>query len=259
MNSRTYASLFFCLLLIGCDRCATEESWEDKDVDFLIAKLDSRRQWDRIRAVWQLQYKTEPRDKIIAALTHTLLNDTHEENRSDAAHVLSVMTPPAVEAVPELIEALLLPPEDRGKPHTPLLQDVPSLEMQVEWTLEKLGTPEALAAIDEFKRMGPTLLESSVPDGVAGVDPDVINENGIALRLRGDIIQSKCELFKLPPSRRTLMWSKTFWGNAENAVTLKPGWRDPKLASGTTYTLKIRLRDSSDRWFRTTITFTTKE
>lgn len=255
MNSRTYASLFLCLLLIGCDRRATEESWDDKDVDFLIAKLDSRRQRDRIRAVWKLRYKTEPRDKIITALTHTLLNDTHEENRSHAAHVLGLMNPPAVEAVPALIEALFLLPEDRGKPHTPLLQDVCPLEMQVQSTLETLGTPEALAAIDKLKRLGPTLVESSVPDGAAGVDPDVINKNGIALRLRGNI-DGKCRLYKYPPSRQKLMWSKSFGGNA---VTLKPGWLGPRLASGTTYIMTIRLRDSSSRVFNTRITFTTKE
>ena len=244
--------LFVCALLTGCGGCIPEEPWDDKDVDSLIAKLESWRQRNRIRAVWTLKNKTEQRDKVIAALTHTLLNDTHERVRSETAHALNLMTPPAVEAVPALIEALHLPPEDRGKPHSSYLTDVPQLLEQVQWTLELIGTPEALQGLAEWRKLGPKLIESSVLDGASGVDAEYINEHGITLRFRGNRSGS-CHMLTADGK---IIWRKSF---EKNAVTFKPRPEDQKLVNGTVYTLKFRVQDDSYRFLLTTITFVTKE
>ena len=144
--------MMFGLVLLGpqsCEWILPKESFEDKDVDFLISKLQSWRVRERDRAMWHFIDKTQERDKIIAALTDTLLNDSHEEVRVIAAGTLSVLTPPAIEAVPALREALNLPRKDRGKP-IPwyMVLDVSPLPVAAEEALEKIGTPEALKAIE---------------------------------------------------------------------------------------------------------------
>lgn len=69
------------LILIGPQSCADwllpDQSFDDKDVDFAISKLKSWRVSTRDRAVRELKDRTGDRDKIIAALTDTLLTDSH--------------------------------------------------------------------------------------------------------------------------------------------------------------------------------------
>ena len=107
--------LFGCLIMMGC---TGYQDWADKDTDFLISKLKSNRSSDRLRATRWLAKKTQERDKVIPALTHALLNDKFEVNRVAAAQSLGKMEPPAVSAIPALVEALQK--EDRGQPLDPL-------------------------------------------------------------------------------------------------------------------------------------------
>lgn len=152
MKAWLCVSLFMCALLTGCER----GSWVDKDFAFLIAKLESRSLNTRIRAIEYLEDKTEQRERVIAALTHKLLNDTHENVRGRAARALGSMTPPTAEAVPALKKALHFPKEDRGKPlwdtRLPRSTNYP-LPYEAARALEKIGTPEALKAVDEFKKL----------------------------------------------------------------------------------------------------------
>ena len=112
--------------------------------------------------------------------------------------------------------------------------------------MEKIGTPEALEAIDKFRNSGPTLIESSIEDGALGVDAEFINENGIILRFGSCSVRT---------AAGETMWEKSFKGNA---VTLKPRRGDLKLINGAFYTLNVRATDEFYRSYRTKIAFTTK-
>ena len=247
--------MIFSLILFGPQSCAEcvlpEESFEDKDVDFLISKLDHWRVRYRDRAVWNLKYRTGDREKIIAELTHALLNDTHEEIRVSAAQVLARQTPPAAEAVPALIEALNVPENDRGKP-LPLFSDVLPLPMAAASALRSIGTPEGLAAIDDFKKAGPKLLESSVADSQSEVDAQFINKNGITLRFNDITTRVSCTMYT---AGKRKMWRRSF---KKSAVTFKPGFLDPKLINGKSYRLYVYVKDDFGRGLSTEITFTTK-
>jgi hypothetical protein len=201
--------LFVCSLLMGCD----PPDWSDKDVDFLISKLKSRDAFNRGLAVSYLEDTTEERDKVIAALTHTLLNDKKEQVRGQAAQALGRMKPPAAEAVPALIEAL--------------------------------------KAVEEFRKSGPKLIKSSIPDGTTGVDPEFINEHGITLRFGSNRLGG-CSLYD-DAGRR--VWTKSF---KTDSVTVKRGRDDRKLINGTVYTVSGRVEDDYGRKLDYEITFTTK-
>ena len=244
----------------GCEWALPDESFEDKSVDFLIAKLDHWRVRYRVRALRYLSYKTDERDRIIAAVTDTLLNDTHEEVRASAARVLAWLTPPATEAVPSLIEALNLSDNDRGKP-LPWFADILPLPMAVKGTLKAMGTPEALEAIDEFNRSGPKLVESSIADGASEVDAEFINQHGITLRVPRDNTHNVSTLGHcriLDPDRRTV-WRQSFTTVARDTVTtIKPYSDDPKLLNGTVYVLEVECDYRSTPYLIGKITFTTK-
>lgn len=252
MKSSICVSLVVCSLLMGCERFFPEESWKGKGFDFLISKLKDRNIRARGRAIWYLQYYPRERDRVINELTHTLLNDKREEVRSEAARVLGLMTPPAAEAVPALIEALNLPKKDRGQPQGLIMQlDVPPLLMAVGDALESIGTPDALKAIEEFKKLGPKLIESSVKDGASGVDPESINKNGITLRFRGNA-SGNCSILTADGK---IICRKSF---KKNSVSLKPRRGDPKLVNEAVYKVEVSLEDDSFRSLSATITFTTK-
>ena len=241
MKSWMCASLFICSLLMGC---YPRPDWSDKDVDFLISKLESWNYGARSRAVWYLTKKTEERDKVITALTHV-------EVRSETARALGYMEPPAAEAVPALIEAVNLPENDRGKPMSGLNSDLLPLPMAAEEALKSIGTPEALEAIEEYKTLGTKLIESSVPDGASGVNADFINQNGITLRFSAD----RKRYCRMLTADGTTIWRQPVSGNT---VTFKPEPDDPKLVSGSVYTLQVGVTDHWRRYSQITITFTTK-
>ena len=247
--------LIFGLILIGPQSCAElllpDESFEDKDVDFLISQLKNWRVHYRKSAAWKLKDKHQERDKIVAALTHTLLNDSHESVRASAAYALAEMTPPAAEAVPALREALNLPKADRGHPTNPLMEEEP-LHWVAKRALKSIGTPEALEAIDEFKKSGPTLIESSVPDGASEVDAEFINKNGITLRFSDRAKSGSC---RMRTADGAIVWYQSF---ETSAVTFKPEPDDQKLENGKVYTVDARVFDDADRKSNVTITFTTK-
>lgn len=248
------------LMLFGPQSCVElllpDESFEDGDVDFFLSKLKSWRLRTRNRAVWKLKYKTDERnrEKIIAALTHVLLNDSHEEIRVSAAQVLARQKPAAAEAVPALIKALNLPKRERGKlTHYYLMDTIPLPEAAAD-ALKSIGTPEALAALDEFKKAGPKLIESSIADNESEVDAEFINENGITLRFRGNT-NGVAGLVHPAVSRHTRMWKQSV---KADSVTLKPRRNDPKLLNGTVYKVDVYLKDDFYRTFHTEIAFTTK-
>lgn len=251
------------LILMGpqsCEWMLPDESFKDKDVDFLISKLKSWRVRNRDRAIWNLKDKTQERDKVIAVLMDTLLNDTHEEIRVSAAQVLARITPPATEAVPALRKASLLPEKDRGKPiHWSDQLDIPQLPGAAENALNSIiGAQKALESI---KESDPPPIESSVADGDSGVDAEFINKHGIILRFpptntHGLSTHGHCEI--LAPDQRT-MWRQSFTTMATDiVVTLKPRPDDPKLINGTVYVLEVYGRYVSTPYLITKITFTTK-
>lgn len=260
MKDWTCVFLFACSLLMGCHGCFPEDSWEDKDVGFLIDKLKSWHPDTRSDAVYYLkrktqERKTQERDKVIAALTHTLLNDTHEKVRSQAAQALANMTPPAAEAVPALREALHLPEKDRGKPFIVPSSFYGPLPQEVEWALESItGAQKAIEAIEES---GPPPIESTIPDGASDVDAEFINIHGITLRLPRELpTHGHCHI--LAPDQR-IMWYQWFSTMARDIfVTLKPGADDPKLVNGTVYVLEVYGYYKSTPYLITTFTFTTK-
>ena len=133
--------LISCLILSGCrDR----PDWSDKDVNFLITQLKSNRSYHkRSWAAYWLKKKTEKRDQVIPALTQVLLNDESRDVRVTAAHVLGDMKPPAVSAIPALMEALQR--KDTGQVH-PLASEEPDLHSQVVKALGDMGT-EAIPAL----------------------------------------------------------------------------------------------------------------
>lgn len=250
MKGLLCASLFICSLLTNAG-CYRTPDWSDKDVDFLISKLKSRDAFNRGLAVSYLEDTTEERHKVVAALTHTLLNDKKEDVRGQAARALGRMKPPAAEAVPALIAALNLPPKDRGKPISRYSSMPHLLPPAAKDALESIGTPEALEAVNEFRKSGPKLIESSIPDGTTGVDPEFINEHGITLRFGSNRLGG-CSLYDAAGRR---VWTKSF---TTDSVTVKPGSDDRKLINGTVYTVSGRVEDDYYRKLDFEITFTTK-
>ena len=96
--------LISCFILSGCE---DRSDWADKDVNFLLTQLKSNRSEDkRGWAVYWLGKKIEDRGKVIPALTDALLNDRRRRVRVAATHALGDMKPPAVSAIPAMMEAL---------------------------------------------------------------------------------------------------------------------------------------------------------
>ena len=96
--------LISCLTVMGCD---STPDWSDKDADFLIIQAKTNEDENlREKAVYLLASKAQQeRDKVIPALTHALL-DEYANVREAAADVLGSIEPPAVSAIPALIETL---------------------------------------------------------------------------------------------------------------------------------------------------------
>ena len=265
MKRWIYVPLFVGLLLIlmgpeSCEWMLSDESFEDKDADFLISKLKSWRINLRVRAAWNLKDKTDERDreKIIAALTHTLLNDSHEEVRSETAEVLTRLTPPAIEAVPALEKALNLPKKDRGK-RPSWAYDGLRLPQAAEEALDSIiGAQKMLDAINE---LGSPPIKSSVADGASEVDAEFINQHGITLRLflantPNLLTRVYCEI--LDPDRRWV-WRHSFrTGPKDIVTTIKRRSDDPKLVNGTVYVLEVECNYQTTTYLTTTFTFTTK-
>ena len=261
--------MIFGMILLHPQTCAEwvlpRESFEEKDADFLISKLKSWRINLRDRAVWYLADKTDDRDreKIIAALTHTLLNDSHEEVRVSAAHVLARLTPPATEAVPALEEALNLPENNRGKPPF-WLYDGLRLPQAAEEALDSISGAQKM--LDAIKESGSPPIESSVPDGASEVDAEHINQHGITLRLPlantpNLLTRVYCEI--LDPDRRWVWRHSLRTGPKDIVTTIKRRSEKrrsdyPKLLNGTVYVLEVECNYLSTTYLRTTFTFTTK-
>ena len=134
--------LISCLILSGCEG---RPDWSDKDENFLITQLKSNRFYAKRRwAAYWLGKKIEERDKVIPALTQALLNDENREVRVTAAHVLGGMKPPAISAIPAMIEALQR--EDTGQIKWIQSFDVQDLHREVVRALGDMGT-EAIPAL----------------------------------------------------------------------------------------------------------------
>ena len=104
--SQIYVIIFLisCLILSGCE---DRSDWADKDVNFLITQLKSNRsEGKRGWAAYWLGKKIEDREKAIPALTDALLNDWRRRVRVAAVHAIGDMKPPAISAIPAMMEAL---------------------------------------------------------------------------------------------------------------------------------------------------------
>ena len=133
--------LISCLILSGCE---DRSDWADKDVNFLITQLKSNRsEGKRGWAAYWLGKKIEEQDKVISALTQALLNDEHRWVRARAVWSLGDMKPPAISAIPALMEALQR--EDTGRVD-PLASENPNLHWEVVKALGDMGT-EAIPAL----------------------------------------------------------------------------------------------------------------
>ena len=95
------------------------------------------------RLYW-LGKKIEERDKVIPVLTQALLNDENQGVRVTAAHMLGAMKPPAISAIPAMMEALQR--EDTGHVKWSQQLDVLDLHPEVVKALGDMGT-EAIPAL----------------------------------------------------------------------------------------------------------------
>lgn len=141
--SQIYMIIFLisCFILSGCEK---RSDWADKDVNFLITQLksnrsDGKRGW----AAYWLRKKTGQRDKMIPALTQALLNDENRRVRVRAVWALGDMKPPAVSAIPAMMEALQR--EDTGWLE-PTASEEWDLHREVVKALGDMGT-EAIPAL----------------------------------------------------------------------------------------------------------------
>ncbi len=133
--------LISCLILSGCEN---RSDWSDKDVKFLITQLKSNRSYGkRSWAAYWLGKKIEERDKVIPALTQVLLNDENRGVRVTAVWALGAMKPPAISAIPAMMEALQR--EDTGRV-TPTASEGRDLHREVVKALGDMGT-EAIPAL----------------------------------------------------------------------------------------------------------------
>ncbi|MDE0185695.1 MAG: HEAT repeat domain-containing protein [Candidatus Poribacteria bacterium] len=137
--------LISCLTVMGCYPMGCyNPDWSDKDADFLITQLkNNRHEQLRKKAIDLLASKAQQeRDKVIPALTHALLNDEYGRVRAAAADVLGSIEPPAVSAIPALIETLR--DENTGK----------------VWGLDSEGPRVHETAITSLGEMGPDAAEA---------------------------------------------------------------------------------------------------
>ena len=145
MNGRRFSAihvtvfLISCLTLMGC----YSPDWSDKDADFLITQLKNNRDYNlRAKAVYLLASKAQERDKVIPALTHALL-DEYSYVRETAADVLGSIEPPAVSAIPALIETLR--DENTGR-RSSFSSEAPMVHEMAIKSLGEMG-PDAAEAI----------------------------------------------------------------------------------------------------------------
>ena len=99
------------------------------------------------------------------------------------------------------------------------------------------------------------MIESSVENGDIGVDPDLLNTNGITFRFSDDVAGS----FEIRKEGGTSLdwiakWNK---GNKGDSLTIIPSTGN-KLVNGTTYVIEIYFSDAAGNKLYETITFTTK-
>ena len=159
------------LTVMGC----FSPDWSDKNADFLITQLKSNRDHDlRRKAIYLLARKTQERDKIIPALTHVLLNDEFEHIRIHALDALGSIEPPAVSAIPALIEALRH--EDTGVELVSHSQNR-FLRRDVIELLREMGpaAAEAIPALTEVFRCGKWYLRNDAALSILKIDPSMRN------------------------------------------------------------------------------------
>ena len=156
--SRTPITIMYLisrLTLMGC----YNPDWSDKDADFLITQLKTNRNYDlREKAIYLLASKAQERDKVIPALTHVLFNDKYGLVRAAAADVLGSIDPPAVSAIPALIEALQR--EDMGA--ASLRSNELSVHKEAIKSLGEMGpyAAEAIPALTQVFRSGELYLRA---------------------------------------------------------------------------------------------------
>ena len=159
------------LTVMGC----FSPDWSDKNADFLITQLKTNRDHDlRRKAIYLLPSKTQERDKVIPALTHVLLNDEFEHIRFDALDTLGSIEPPAVSAIPALIEALRR--EDMGVALINHSQDRSLRRVLIE-LLGEMGpaAAEAIPALTEVFRSGKWYLRNDAALSILKIDPSMRN------------------------------------------------------------------------------------
>ena len=141
--------LILCSILMGCD---FRIDWSDKDTDFLINQLRTGRSTKKRRwAAFWLTKKNRERDRAIPALTQALLSDEINNVRMAAVNALGSMKPPAISAIPALLEALQR--EDTGR--IDWMDDTEGdLHLTVVRTLAKMGSvaTEAIPVLMEVLR-----------------------------------------------------------------------------------------------------------
>lgn len=162
--------LISCLTVMGC----YSPDWSDKDADFLITQLKTNRDYDlREKAIYLLASKAQERDKVIPALTHALLNDEYGLVRAAAADVLGSIDPPAVSAIPVLIEALQR--EDRG--YASLRSEEPNVYKEAIKSLGEMGpaAAEAIPTLTECFRSGKWYVREDAALAILKIDPSMHN------------------------------------------------------------------------------------
>ena len=162
--------LISCLTVMGC----YSPDWSDKDADFLITQLKTNRDYDlREKAIYLLASKAQERDKVIPALTHVLFNDEYGFVRAAAADVLGSIDPPAVSAIPALIEALQR--EDMGA--ASLRSEELNVHKEATKSLGEMGPAAAgaIPALTEVFRSGELYLRDDAALAILKIDPSMRN------------------------------------------------------------------------------------
>ena len=166
--------LISCLTVMGCDKGCYNPDWSDKDADFLITQLKNNRDYNlRAKAVYLLASKAQERDKVIPALTHALL-DEYSYVRETAADVLGSIEPPAVSAIPALIETLR---DENTERRVAFSSEAPMVHEMAIKSLGEMGpdAAEAIPVLTEVFRIDVPYLRLRDAAGVAilKIDPSM--------------------------------------------------------------------------------------